>query len=155
MPSATNKTAAIAARVEAYSQYRDTLIAYLFVSKALRYLTQIENLGSMPAEARKPFEDRMQRLTNRRTTLGAALAHFMNNPLIDHHSAKSRSTYTGHAYGNSYGAAGRSTFAADEDEMSWSAPTPPMTNVNGLPMAGHVDIHGNPYGSTGFDNNGL
>lgn len=156
MPSTADKTAATAACMEAYSQYRDTLIAYLFVSKALRYLAQIENLGGLPAgAARQPFEGRVQRLTERKVKLDAALARLMNSPLIDHHNKKHRSTYTGHTYGNVYSTAGGNDFAAYDDTPSWVAPTLPMTNVNGLPMVGQVDIHGNPYGSTGFDNNGF
>lgn len=183
MPSATDKSTAV--RIEAYSQYRDMLIQYLFVLKAQRYLLQVENLERMSDQVlRKRFTDRMQRLADRQAKLDAALAGLMSNPLIDHRNTRARSTRTSgycavgipaapsrsvagmpsgnnvalplvaeavDAHGNPYPADGGNDFATATGEEGWLISSAPSTNINGLPMVGSVDIHGNPYGSTTFD----
>ncbi|WP_186424952.1 hypothetical protein [Cupriavidus metallidurans] len=185
MPSATDKSATAAARMEAYSQYRDMLIQYLFVSKAQRYLLQVENLERMSDQAlRKRFKDRMQRLADRQVKLDAALAGLMSNPLIDHRTPRARSSSTSgyraasipaetsrsvagqpsgnsvalpllaeavDAHGNPYPADDGYDFATATGEEDWLISLAPSVNINGLPMVGHIDIHGNPFGSTTFD----
>lgn len=185
MPSATDKSATAAARMEAYSQYRDMLIQYLFVSRAQRYLLQVENLERMSDQAlRKRFKDRMQRLADRQAKLDAALVGLMSNPLIDHRNTRARSTRTSgycaasipaapsrsvarepsgnsvalplmaeavDAHGDPHPADGGNDFAKATGEEGWLISSVPSTNINGLPMVGSVDIHGNPYGSTAFD----
>lgn len=185
MPSVNDHSDATIARVEAYSQYRNMLIQYLFVSKAQRYLLQVENLELMPDQAlRKRFKDRMQRLADRQAKLDAALTSLMSNPLIDHRNSRSRSSRASRycaasipaatssavagrpsasigttqlaagavdAYGNPYPVDDGYDFGAATGEEDWLISSAPSTNINGLPMVGTVDIHGNPYGSTTFD----
>ncbi|MDO3535943.1 hypothetical protein [Ralstonia pseudosolanacearum] len=185
MPSATDKSATATARMEAYSQYRDMLIQYLFVSKAQRYLLQVENLERMSDQAlRKRFKDRMQRLADRQAKLDAALVGLMSNPLIDHRNTRACSTRTSEycaasipaapsrsvagqpsgnsvalplmaeavdAHGDPHPADGGNDFTKATGEEGWLISSVPSTNINGLPMVGSVDIHGNPYGSTAFD----
>ena len=173
MPTPNAINAVTARQIEAYSQYRDALIQYLFLAKARQYLRQIENLEDTSDRAlRKRFEDRFQRLVDRQAKLDAVLAGFMNNPLITHRHTRNRTVHSGSrhvagapmaaesagAQGTSYGAAtfdSRHSFAADTDADDWLFPSAPATNINGLPMVGNVDIHGNPYGSSAFDNNGF
>jgi hypothetical protein len=172
--SATNATTdATARQIDAYSQYRDALIQYLFLAKARQYLGQVESLeGTSDRTLRKRFEDRFQHLKDRQARLEVVLLGFMNNPLITHrkncgltiHAANQRvmsvpmAAETMGADGISYGVASFDTghgFATDTsvDEWQFSPDPSPPTNINGLPMIGNVDIHGNPYGSTAFDSN--
>lgn len=154
MPSTDAKIAAAnAQRVEAYTQYRDLLIQYLFVSKARHYLRQVENLdGTSDPALRFRSEGRFQRLTERLAKLDAALVGLMNNPLIDRRKMRAGSVRVGRysavsAMAPTSGTAG---------PHSTDSVTPPPVNINGLPMVGAVDVHGNPYGSTAFDGgNGL
>lgn len=136
-------------RVEAYTRYRDTLIQYLFASKAQRYLRQLESLeGSSNRALRTRFDDRSQRLTDRLAKLQAALNGFRNNPLTDYRKASAGSVRAG-------GCNAASMAAAACSATAWLPPAEngatPSVNVNGLPMIGAVDVHGNPYGSTTFD----
>lgn len=153
MPPVTDKSATTAARIATYELYRDTLIQYLFVSRARHYLAEIENIDLLSADQRKPFEDRRQRLAKRQAKLDAELVSLMNSSLINHRSTQNHVGYAGGTYGNAYSAAAENDCSEAADEASWLAPTAPTTNINGLPMVGHVDINGNPYGSTSFDNN--
>jgi hypothetical protein len=172
--SATNATTdATERQIDAYSQYRDALIQYLFLAKARQYLGQVESVaGTSDRTLRKRFEDRFQRLTDRQARLAVVLSGFMNNPLITHRKNRSRTIHAGNQHvtcapmaaettgtdGISYGAAAFDSghrFAADTsaDDSQFSSHPSPSTNINGLPMIGNVDIHGNPYGSTAFDTN--
>ncbi|MCG7399695.1 hypothetical protein [Caballeronia zhejiangensis] len=172
--AATNATTAATARqIEAYSQYRDALIQYLFLAKARQCLGQVGSLeGTSDRALRKRFEDRFQRLTDRQAKLEIVLIGFMNNPLITHRKNRSRMIHatkqqmtsvpmtagTTGADGISYGIAtfdSGSRFATDTsvDDWQFSPDSSPSTNINGLPMVGNIDIHGNPYGSTAFDSN--
>lgn len=126
-------------QAEAYTQYCDTLIQHLFVSKALRFLRQVENLeGTADPALRFCSEARFQRLAERLAKLRTVLAGFRSNPLTDYRKKNTGPVRTG---GN--GAAAASSVAA------WLHTTQtniaPLVNVNGLPMLGAVDVLGNPY----------
>lgn len=132
-------------RVEAYTQYRDTLIQHLFVSKALRFLRQVENLeGTADPALRAPSEARRQRLTDRLAKLRTILAGFRSSLLTDCRKKNTGPVRTG----------GNGAMAATS-VAPWlpTAPTDaaPLVNVNGLPMMGAVDVLGNPYGVTTAD----
>lgn len=149
MPPTNVKTAAAnAQRLEAYTQYRDLLIQYLFVSKARHYLRQVENLeGTSDPALRFRSEGRFQRLTERLAQLDAALVDLMNNPLIDHRNTRAGLVRVGgYRAASTAAATPRATGLHSSDSV-----TPPPVNINGLPMVGAVDVHGNPYGSTTFD----
>lgn len=173
MPATNGTTAATARQIEAYSQYRDALIQYLFLAKARQYLRQVESLdGTSDRALRKRFEDRFQRLSDRQAKLQIVLIGFGNNPLITHRKNGSRTIHatnqqvtgvstaagTTGTDGISYGIAAFDSghrFATDTsvDDWQFSPDSLPSTNINGLPMVGNVDIHGNHYGSTAFDSN--
>ncbi|MFL9948929.1 hypothetical protein PQR68_23335 [Paraburkholderia agricolaris] len=173
MPNTNAINAGTVRQMEAYSQYRDALIQYLFLAKARQYLRQLENLeGTSDRALRKRFEDRFQRLTDRQAKLDDILVGFMNNPLISHRHTRNRTARSGNshaagapvaaeaaaAHANPHGAAppdSGHSFAAEMGTDDWPFPSCPSTNINGLPMVGNVDIHGNPYGSTAFDSNGF
>ncbi|MDO3515178.1 hypothetical protein Q3P06_25160 [Ralstonia pseudosolanacearum] len=148
MSSTTQQNAATTARVQALSQYRDTLIQALFVSKARRYLRDIETIETVKDPVlRKQFEDRRRRLAERQVELNDALARMSSDPLLYSRNAR---THTGGNYGSQYSGAGGSGIVAVDDGR-WEVSCTPPTNVNGLPMVGCVDVHGNPYGTTDFD----
>lgn len=173
MPVTNATTDATARQMVAYSQYRNALIQYLFLAKARQYLGQVESVaGTSDRTLRKRFEDRFQRLTDRQARLEVVLSGFMNSPLITHRKNPSRTIHAGNqrvtsvpmaaettdTAGISYGVAAFDSghgFVADTTVDDWQfSPDPsPSTNINGLPMIGNVDIHGNPYGSTAFDSN--
>lgn len=132
-------------RVDAYTQYRDTLIQHLFVSKALRFLRQVENLeGTVDPALRAHSEARRQHLTDRLAKLRTSLAGFRSSPLTDYRKKNTGPLRTG---GN--GAAASTSVAA------WLPTTQtvaaPLVNVNGLPMMGAVDVLSNTYGVTTAD----
>lgn len=142
-PSSHQNTPQTDPRVEAYTQYRDTLIQHLFVSKALRFLCQVESLeGTADPALRACSEARRQRLTDRLAKLRTILAGFRSSPLTDYRKKNTgRPLSTG---GN--GAAAASSVAAWLPTIQTDAV--PLVNVNGLPMMGAVDVLGNPYGVT-------
>ncbi len=132
-------------RVEAYTHYRDTLIRHLFVSKALRFLRQVENLeGTADPALRAHSEARRQRLTDRLAKLRTILAGFRSNPLTDY-----RKKNAGPVRSGGSGTAATSSVAAWLPTTQTDAA--PLVNVNGLPMMGAVDVLGNPYGVTTAD----
>lgn len=173
MPATNATTDATARQMDAYSQYRDALIQYLFLAKARQYLGQVESVaGITDRTLRQRFEDRFQRLTDRQARLEVVLSGFMNNPLITHRTNRSRTIHAGNQQltsvpiaaentdtdGISYGVAAfdsghRFATSPSVDDWQFSPDPSPSTNINGLPMTGNVDIHGNPYGSTAFDSN--
>ncbi|CAG9165218.1 hypothetical protein LMG23992_00362 [Cupriavidus laharis] len=178
MPSVTAQSAANIARVEVYSQYRDMLIQYLFVSKAQRYLLQVETLELVSDQVlRRQLTDRRHHLANRQAKLDAALAGLMSNPLIDHRNTGTRSTGAGGGWAAGIRAPTSRLvdrqpsanyepmppvveavdcgydFGTATGEGDWLISSTPSTNINGLPMVGAVDIHGNPYGYTALDSN--
>nr|WP_294866176.1 hypothetical protein [uncultured Pseudogulbenkiania sp.] len=129
-------------RVEAYTQYRDTLIQHLFVSKALRFLNRVESLeGTADPALRARSEARRQRLTERLAKLRTILARFRSSPLTDY-----RKKNTGPVLSGGSGAAAASCVAPWLPTTQTDAA--PLVNVNGLPMMGAVDVLGNPYGVT-------
>lgn len=155
MSSTVKQSAATAARLEALSQYRDTLIQALFVSKARRYLRDIETIETVKDPMlRKQFEDRRRRLAERQVELNDTLARLSNDPLLLPRKAGMHTggTYTDSIYRSQDGGTGQNDFVVAADEGHWDVTCTPPTNVNGLPMVGCVDVHGNPYGTTDFDN---
>lgn len=130
-------------QTEAYTQYCDTLIQHLFVSKALRFLRQVENLeGTADPALRFCSEARFQRLAERLAKLRTVLAGFRSNPLTDYRKKNTGPVRTG---GN--GAAAATSVAAWLPATQTDAAAP-LVNVNGLPMMGAVDVRGNLYGAT-------
>ncbi|NKA35764.1 hypothetical protein GO300_03821 [Ralstonia solanacearum] len=161
---------ATAARVHALSEYRDALIRARLVSKARRYLRQVEHLESVTDPAlREQFEERWAHLDGRQSRLDDILAELRSNPLVAPRKPHARAPLsTGHGAVSTRASAGSAVtevpaanhgagiaheFASFADDEDWSVPCTPSTNINGLPMVGCIDIHGNPYGFTNFDNN--
>lgn len=146
-PSSHQNTPQTEPRVEAYTQYRDTLIQHLFVSKALRFLNRVESLeGTTDSALRAHSEARCHRLTEQLAKLRTALAGFRSNPLTDYRKKNAGPVRTG---GN--GAMAATSVAPWLPTTQTDAAAAPLVNVNGLPMVGSVDVHGNPYGVTTDD----